>query len=189
MRSNVRWNQHVLLLHHHLVVRMVVMISVEHLATKMTTTTAIVITTTTIKEANNSLCVVIQPVQAILNPLLPPPQDLPIPIMIVKKMIKDVIIVVENVGADWKTRKIDVEQPVIVKKEDVHVITMMDLAIEMMIIIIITIIVVVIMIENATIEMIVAVLGNEVAVEATTAMNEEVVDGIEELARTVIKVE
>jgi hypothetical protein len=104
--------------------------------------------------------------------------------MIVKK-IKDgivvvVVVVVENVGADMKMKKTDVEL-VIVKRTamDAHAIR---LVIEMMIISIVMA-VIVIMIENATIaetEMIVDV-GN--AVEATNAMNEEV-DGIEELVRS-----
>jgi hypothetical protein len=171
-------------LHRSLVVRMDVMISVEHLAIQTTTMATTIVTTTTIREAINNHRVVIHQVEAIPNLFhlrLPHP---PIPIMIVKK-IKDgivvvVVVVVENVGADMKMKKTDVEL-VIVKRTamDAHAIR---LVIEMMIISIVMA-VIVIMIENATIaetEMIVDV-GN--AVEATNAMNEEV-DGIEELVRS-----
>jgi predicted secreted protein len=171
-------------LHRSLVVRMDVTISVERLAIQTTTMATTIVTTTTIREAINNHRVVIHQVEAIPNLFhlrLPHP---PIPIMIVKK-IKDgivvvVVVVVENVGADMKMKKTDVEL-VIVKRTamDAHAIR---LVIEMMIISIVMA-VIVIMIENATIaetEMIVDV-GN--AVEATNAMNEEV-DGIEELVRT-----
>jgi hypothetical protein len=171
-------------LHRSLVVRMDVMISVERLAIQTTTMATTIVTTTTIREAINNHRVVIHQVEAIPNLFhlrLPHP---PIPIMIVKK-IKDgivvvVVVVVENVGADMKMKKTDVEL-VIVKRTamDAHAIR---LVIEMMIISIVMA-VIVIMIENATIaetEMIVDV-GN--AVEATNAMNEEV-DGIEELVRS-----
>jgi hypothetical protein len=171
-------------LHRSLVVRMDVTISVEHLAIQTTTMATTIVTTTTIREAINNHRVVIHQVEAIPNLFhlrLPHP---PIPIMIVKK-IKDgivvvVVVVVENVGADMKMKKTDVEL-VIVKRTamDAHAIR---LVIEMMIISIVMA-VIVIMIENATIaetEMIVDV-GN--AVEATNAMNEEV-DGIEELVRS-----
>jgi hypothetical protein len=176
-------------LHRSLVVRMDVMISVERLAIQTTTMATTIVTTTTIREAINNHRVVIHQVEAIPNLFhlrLPHP---PIPIMIVKK-IKDgivvvVVVVVENVGADMKMKKTDVEL-VIVKRTamDAHAIR---LVIEMMIISIVMA-VIVIMIENATIaetEMIVDV-GN--AVEATNAMNEEV-DGIEELVRTVTNFE
>jgi hypothetical protein len=171
-------------LHRSLVVRMDVTISVERLAIQTTTMATTIVTTTTIREAINNHRVVIHQVEAIPNLFhlrLPHP---PIPIMIVKK-IKDgivvvVVVVVENVGADMKMKKTDVEL-VIVKRTamDAHAIR---LVIEMMIISIVMA-VIVIMIENATIaetEMIVDV-GN--AVEATNAMNEEV-DGIEELVRS-----
>jgi hypothetical protein len=169
-----------------------VMISVEHLAIQTTTTMMATTIVTTIREAINHR-VVIHEVEAIPNLFhlrLPHP---PIPIMIVKK-IKDgiivvvvVVVVVENVGANMKMKKTDVEL-VIVKRTamNAHAIS---LVIEMMIITIVTA-VIVIMIENAIIvetEMIVDV-GNAVAVEATNAMNEEV-DSIEELVRTAINFE